>query len=107
MVQALILYVVGIGLVSYLFWNINTNDAANPTDVPFWRGVIKLKRALVLFSIFVPIDASLQGFMVMKTIYRGVVQKVKVLSIYHAPRGWYLGYPLCSGRDAYINHPLD
>ena len=85
MVQALILYVVGIGLASYLFWNIDTNDAANPTDDLVGSGIIKLKRALVIFSIFVLIGASLQGFMVMKTIDRGVVQKVKVLGAFTTP----------------------
>ena len=79
MAQALFLYVVGIGLASYLAWNIGANDAANPTDAPVGSGIIKLKIALVLFSIFVLIGASLQGFMVMKTIDRGVVQKVEVL----------------------------
>lgn len=71
MTQELFLYVVGIGLASYLAWNIGANDAANPTDAPVGSGVIKIKRALVLFSIFVLIGASLQGFMVKKTIDRG------------------------------------
>ena len=79
MTKALILYVVGIGLTSYLTWNTGANDAANPTDDLVGSGIIKLKRALVIFSIFVLIGASLQGFMVMKTIDRGVAQKVEVL----------------------------
>lgn len=79
MIQALILNVVEIGLTSNLAWNIGANDVDNQTDAPFGSDVIKLKRALVLFSISMRIVASLQGFTVMKTINRGVVQKVEVI----------------------------
>lgn len=45
MTKTLILYVVGIGLASYLTWNTGANDAANPTDDLVGSGIIKLKRA--------------------------------------------------------------
>ena len=75
------LLVIGIGLALsfYVAWCLGANDAANPTECAVGSGVLSLRRALILFCIFVALGAILQGFMVIKTIGKGVVEDVSVL----------------------------
>lgn len=69
---------VGLALSFYVAWCLGANDAANPTECAVGAGVLTLRRALLLFCIFVALGALLQGFMVMKTIGRGVVENVTI-----------------------------
>ncbi|KUO43379.1 MAG: hypothetical protein APU95_05875 [Hadesarchaea archaeon YNP_N21] len=73
-----LIYIAGIVLSFYMAWNLGANDAANPTDCAVGAGVVSLKRALILFAIFVALGAILQGFMVMKTIDRGIVPRIDI-----------------------------
>lgn len=72
----------GLILSFIMAFNIGGNDAANPTDCAVGSGVLSIRRALILFSIFVFTGSLLQGFMVMKTIGRGVVPEVDVFGAF-------------------------
>ena len=54
------------------------NDAAEPTDSAVGAGVVSIKKAVTLFATFATIGALTQGFMVMKTIGRGIVPEISV-----------------------------
>lgn len=69
---------IGLGISFYVAWCLGANDAANPTECAVGSGVLSMRRALLLFCIFVAIGALLQGFMVIKTIGRGVVDNVSI-----------------------------
>ncbi len=75
----LILLIVGLILAFITAINIGGNDAANPTCAPVGAGVLTIKRALILFSLFTILGASLQGYMVMKTIGSGIVSTIDVV----------------------------
>ena len=63
----------GLCVAMYMAWNLGANDAANPTDTAVGAGAISIKKAVLLFSLFAGIGAVAQGYMVMKTIGKGVV----------------------------------
>ncbi|MEL9996923.1 MAG: inorganic phosphate transporter [Sulfolobales archaeon] len=73
--------VIGVLLMLYIAWSIGANDAANPTSCVVGAGVLNIKKALILFSIFVFLGSVLQGWMVMKTFGGGVTE---IRSIYDA-----------------------
>lgn len=74
------LYVIlGLAASLYIAWNLGANDAANPTNAAVGSGAIKLRNAIILFSVFAAIGALVQGYMVMKTIGKGVVRDVDPL----------------------------
>jgi len=79
MAAGLLVIGVGLALSFYVAWCLGANDAANPTECAVGSGVLSLRRALVLFCVFVALGAILQGFMVIKTIGKGVVEEVTVL----------------------------
>ncbi len=54
------------------------NDAAEPTDCAVGAGVVSIKRAVILFAIFAAVGALTQGFMVMKTIGKGIVPEISI-----------------------------
>ena len=62
----------------FMAWCIGSNDASNPTDTAVGAGALSLKKALVLFSIFAGVGALAQGWMVMKTLGKGVVPRVEL-----------------------------
>lgn len=72
-----IVYIIlGLMAAMYIAWNLGANDASNPTDTAVGAGAISLKKALVLFSAFAAVGALAQGYMVMKTIGKGVVTDI-------------------------------
>ncbi len=71
--------ILGLGAAFYMAWNLGANDAANPTDTAVGAGAIKLKHAILLFAIFAAIGAITQGYMVMKTIGKGLVEPLDPL----------------------------
>jgi len=71
--------VLGIIAAMFIAWNLGANDAANPTNAVVGCGAISLKKALLMFSLFAAIGALAQGFMVMKTIGKGVVKDIDPL----------------------------
>ena len=69
----------GLALSFYVVWCLGANDAANPTECAVGSGVLSLRRALLLFCAFVALGAILQGFTVIKTLGKGIVEDVTVL----------------------------
>ena len=74
-----VVLLIGLGLSFYVAWCLGANDAANPTDCAVGSGVLSLRKALLIFCVFVAIGALAQGFMVIKTIGTGVVRNVTLL----------------------------
>lgn len=68
-----VILVIGYAAALYMAWNIGANDASNPTDTAVGAGALSLRQAITLFSLFAGLGAVLQGYMVMKTIGKGVV----------------------------------
>ncbi len=79
-------------------WCLGANDAANPTDCAVGSGVISLRRALALFSIFVFIGAILQGHMVMKTLSKGIVEHINLLGAFTVVFSIVIWLILCTWR---------
>lgn len=73
--------VLGIGLaISFLMAiSLGANDAATPTDCAVGAGIISIRQAVLLFALFTGIGAVLQGFMVMKTIGKGIVPEIDLI----------------------------
>jgi len=71
-----VLLIIGLILAFIMAINIGGNDAANPTSPTVGSGTLSLKKTLVLFALFTVLGASLQGFMVMKTIGSGIVPSI-------------------------------
>jgi len=74
-----VLIALGLCVAMYMAWNLGANDAANPTDTAVGAGAISIKKAVILFSLFAGIGAVAQGYMVMKTIGKGVVSDLDPL----------------------------
>ncbi len=68
--------VLGLLAALYIAWNLGANDAANPTNMAVGSGAISLRKAILLFALFAAVGAILQGYMVMKTIGKGVVPDI-------------------------------
>ncbi len=120
-----------LGLVAamYIAWNLGANDSANPTNMAVGAGVLSVRRAVLLFCLFAAVGALVQGYMVIKTIGKGVVRDIPPLgalissvvaglwitlatykgipvSTTHSTVGAVLGIGLAgmfSGREASIN----
>jgi PiT family inorganic phosphate transporter len=69
----------GLAAAMYIAWNLGANDAANPTNMAVGSGAMTIRKAVLLFSVFAAVGALLQGYMVIKTIGRGVVSDVTAL----------------------------
>jgi PiT family inorganic phosphate transporter len=74
-----LLLIIGLILAFIMAINIGGNDACNPTSPAIGAGVLTLRRALLFFAIFTILGATLQGFMVMKTIGSGIVPQINVV----------------------------
>ncbi|MGP3666830.1 MAG: anion permease [Candidatus Bathyarchaeota archaeon] len=92
------IFVAGLVLTLVIAWCLGANDAANPTDCAVGSGVISLRTALVLFSIFVFIGAVLQGHMVMKTLSRGIVEHVEFLGAFSVVLSIVIWLVLCTWK---------
>ncbi len=77
--EAILYTSLGLILAFYIAWNLGANDAANPTDTAVGAGAVSLRNAILLFSAFALLGALLQGYMVIKTIGKGVVRDVPPL----------------------------
>ncbi len=99
--------VAGLALSFYIAWCMGANDAANPTNFAVGAGVLTLRKALVLFAAFAALGALVQGYMVMKTIGKGVVPEVDLmgtLTIMLAAGAWitlctYKGMPISTSQS--------
>jgi PiT family inorganic phosphate transporter len=71
----LLVYGIGIALSFLIAWGLGANDAANPTECAVGAGVISMKKATLLFSLFAALGGILLGPFVMKTVDRGIVPR--------------------------------
>ncbi len=69
----------GLAAAMYIAWNLGANDAANPTNMAVGSGAMSIRKAVLLFSSFAALGALLQGYMVIKTIGKGVVTDIPAL----------------------------
>ncbi|MEM1524721.1 MAG: inorganic phosphate transporter [Nitrososphaerales archaeon] len=76
--DALTIYAIGIILSFMIAWAIGANDASNPTECAVGAGIISINKAIYLFAIFTALGALLQGYMVMKTLDRGIVPYISI-----------------------------
>jgi len=67
---------VGLALAAIIAWSVGSNDLANSTSIVVGSGVLTFRRALAVFLVGLTLGAYLQGFMVMKTLGKGVVPDV-------------------------------
>ncbi len=74
-----ILLLIGYIASFFMAWNIGSNDASNPTDTAVGSGALKINQALGLFAVFAGLGALLQGWMVMKTLGKGIVPEIDIL----------------------------
>lgn len=63
---------------------------ANSTSIVVGSGVLKFKQAFILFTIFQLMGALLQGYMVMKTLGRGVVSSIEIVGAISATASAFL-----------------
>lgn len=102
----IILLVIGLILSFMLAIALGANDAATPTDCAVGAGVIEIRKAILLFATFTLIGAILQGFMVMKTIGKGIVREIDILGAISISIATSLWVMLCSrmGLDVSVTH---
>lgn len=67
---------VGLVLSGCIAWSIGANDMANSTSIAVGSGVLRVRTAMLVFAVMLTLGAVLQGFMVMKTLGRGVVENM-------------------------------
>ncbi|MCE4621025.1 MAG: inorganic phosphate transporter family protein, partial [Desulfurococcales archaeon] len=82
-----LLMVAGLLAAFYMAWNIGANDVANPTETAVGSGALSMRKAIILFAIFVALGATLQGYKVIKTIGKGVVKDLDPLMALSASIG--------------------
>lgn len=72
------LVVVGLALSAIIAWSIGANDLANSASIAVGSGALSYKKTLLIFLVGLTLGAFLQGFMVMKTLGKGVLQSVTI-----------------------------
>ncbi|MDW8044237.1 MAG: anion permease [Nitrososphaerota archaeon] len=101
-------YIIGIALSFMIAWSIGANDAANPTECAVGAGVISIRKAVYLFAAFTALGALLQGYMVMKTLDRGIVPYIPVSGAFIITLSAVIWIGLCSwiGMPISTTHSL-
>jgi PiT family inorganic phosphate transporter len=61
-----------------MLFSMGANDMANSISPLIGSGVARFREALVLFSVAVFIGAMVQGFMVIKTLGKGIVSEIDI-----------------------------
>lgn len=74
-----LLLFVGLAAAACLAWSIGANDMANSTSVVIGSGTLRFRQAFILFLVFQLLGALLQGYMVMKTLGKGVVHNIEIV----------------------------
>ena len=92
------IYLIGLALTFAIAWSLGANDAANPTDCAVGSGVISLKKALTIFTVFVFLGAFLQGHMVMKTLSKGIVPDINLLGAFTTVISIVLWLTICTWK---------
>lgn len=94
--DVLTIYAIGIILSLMIAWAIGANDASNPTECAVGAGIISIRKAIYLFAIFTALGALLQGYMVMKTLDRGIVPYISISGAFIITLSAVLWIGLCS-----------
>lgn len=85
------------------------NDAAEPTDCAVGAGVVSIKKAVILFAVFTAIGALAQGFMVMKTIGKGIVPNISIAGAFASVTSaaiWVILIASRLGLDVSVTHSI-
>ena len=85
------------------------NDAAEPTDSAVGAGVISIKKAVLLFAIFAAVGALTQGYMVMKTIGKGIVPEISIAGAFASVAASVLWVNFIASRmgiDVSVTHSI-
>lgn len=77
----LLVYGIGILLSFFMALALGMNDAANPTECAVGAGTISMKKAIILFAIFVALGGILLGPFVMKTVDRGLIARDNITQL--------------------------
>lgn len=85
-----LLFFVGLATAACLAWSIGANDMANSTSIVIGSGTLKFKQAFILFLVFQLLGALLQGYMVMKTLSRGIISNIEILGAISASTSAFL-----------------
>ena len=97
------LLALGLVLSFYMAYSLGANDAATPTDCAVGAGVLSIKRAVALFAVFSTLGALTHGYMVIKTIGKGIVPEVDVIGCLTTTLAACLWVTFCSRRGLDIS----
>lgn len=104
-----IVLIIGLMMAFMLAVSLGANDAATPTDCAVGAGVISIRKAVVLFAIFTAVGAIAQGYMVMKTLGRGIVPEISVAGAFAcvvATFAWVTLIASLKGMDVSVTHSI-
>lgn len=104
-----LLLALGLVLSFLVAVSLGANDAAEPTDCAVGAGVISIRRAVILFAIFTAAGALTQGFMVMKTIGKGIVPEISIPGAFAAVLATFIWVSLVASRvgiDVSVTHTI-
>jgi len=84
------------------------NDAATPCDTSVGARVISVRKAVLLFAAFTSVGALTQGYMVMKTIGRGIVPAIDLLGVLITISVSFAWIMLCNyfGLEISVTHSI-
>lgn len=85
------------------------NDAAEPTDCAVGAGVVSIRKAVILFAIFTAVGALTQGFMVMKTVGKGIVPEISIAGAFASVAAavlWVNFVASSMGIDVSVTHSI-
>jgi len=103
------LLILGLVMSFVMAVSLGGNDAAEPTDCAVGAGVISIRKAVILFAIFTAVGALTQGFMVMKTVGRGIVPEISIAGAFTcvtAAALWVLLIASRIGIDISVTHSI-
>jgi len=69
----------GLGLSAIIAWSIGANDMANSISIAVGSNIIRYRYAIFIFVFSQFLGAVLQGYMVMKTLGRGIVFNIDII----------------------------
>lgn len=100
--------ILGYILTFFMAVALGGNDAATPCDTSVGARVLTIRKAVILFAIFTTIGALTQGYMVMKTIGKGVVPAIDLLGVLVAVTSAFIWIMLCNflGLEISVTHSI-
>ncbi len=103
------LLIAGLVMAFLMAVSLGGNDAAEPTDCAVGAGVVSIKQAVTLFAIFCAVGALTQGYMVMKTIGKGIVHEISIAGAFACVTATVLWVNLVASRigiDISVTHSI-